>query len=67
MYRSDNPASDADRYMEALDILMARRPKCDCCDRHIQKEEALHYKTRTLDIWVCPECVDEKMEYIEVD
>ena len=67
LYRSDNPARDAERYMMALDIKLARRPKCDCCDKHIQDNEALHYRTRKIDIWICLECVEDNKEYIEVD
>ena len=64
---TDDPERDADRYMAAQDILLARRPKCDCCGEHIQEETALHYVTRKIDIWICPECVEDNTEYIEVD
>lgn len=67
LYRSEDPARDAERYIMAQDIRLARRPKCDCCDRHIQDNEALHYVTRTLDIWICLECIDDNMEWIEED
>lgn len=67
LYRSDDPVWDAERYMMAQDIRLARLPKCDCCDKHIQDKEALHYVTSKLDIWICPECIEEKMEYIEED
>lgn len=67
MYRSDNPVLDAERYMEAQDIRLARRPKCDCCGEHIQEESALHYATGKIDIWLCQECIDGNTEYIEVD
>lgn len=64
---SDDPVLDAERYMMAQDIWLARRPVCDCCDKHIQDNEALHYVTRKLDIWICLECIEDKMEYIEED
>ena len=64
---TDDPVRDAERYMEAQDILLARRPQCDCCKKHIQDETALHYVTSKVDIWICPECVEENTEYIEVD
>ena len=67
MYRSDNPVLDAEIHMMAQDILLARRPKCDCCGEHIQDETALHYVTREVDIWICLECIEENTEYIEVD
>lgn len=67
MFRSDDPALDAERYMAALDLKLARRPKCDCCDRHIQDDAALHYTTRKLDIWICLDCVEDNTELIEVD
>lgn len=67
LFRSDDPVRDAERYMAAQDILLERRPKCDCCDRHIQDDEALHYVTRTMDIWLCLECIDDNTELIEVD
>ena len=67
MYRSDDPALDAERYMMAQDILLARRPVCDCCDNHIQEESALHYVTKKVDIWLCQECLENNTEYIEVD
>lgn len=67
LYRSDNPVLDAERYMMAQDIRLAKRPVCDCCGNHIQEEMALHYVTRTLDIWLCQECIDDNTEYIEVD
>jgi hypothetical protein len=67
LYLSEDPVMDAERYMMAQDIRLARRPVCDCCENHIQEESALHYVTRTVDIWLCEECVESNMEYIEVD
>lgn len=67
LYRSEDPVLDAERYTTALDILLARRPQCDCCKKHIQDEEALHYVTRKIDIWVCLECIEDNTELIEVD
>ena len=67
MFMSDDPALDAERYMRAQDIRLARRPMCFCCRRHIQDEEALHFQTRREDVWLCLECVEDKTEYIEVD
>lgn len=64
---TDDPERDADRYMEAQDILLARRPRCDCCGEHIQEESALHYVTKSVDIWLCQDCIDGNTEYIEVD
>lgn len=66
-YRSDDPARDAERYMMAQDIRLARRPQCDCCDKHIQDDSALHYVTSKVDIWICLGCVEDNTEYIEVD
>lgn len=67
LFLSDDPARDAERYMEAQDILLEMRPECDCCGRHIRDDEALHYVTRTLDIWLCLECIEDNTEFIEVD
>lgn len=67
LIRSDDPVRDAERYMEAQDILLARRPQCDCCGKHIQDEEALHYVTSKIDIWLCLECIEDNTELIEVD
>ena len=67
IYRSDDPAFDAERYMLDQDIRLEYRPKCDCCGKHIQDEEALHYVTRTIDIWLCLECINDHTEWIEVD
>ena len=67
LYMSDDPALDAERYMRAMDIKLARRPKCHCCDRPIQDNEALHYTAKEFELWMCLECIDEKMELIEVD
>ena len=67
MYRSENPELDAERYMMAQDILLARRPVCDCCGEHIREEAALHYVTNTIDIWLCDSCIEDNTEYIEVD
>ena len=67
MYRSDDPVMDAERYMEAQDIRLSRRPQCDCCGEHIQEESALHYRTNKVDIWLCLDCIDSNTEYIEVD
>lgn len=66
-YMSDDPARDAERYMAALDLLLARRPQCHCCEKHIQDDEALHYTPGGLDIWLCQECIGNHMELIEVD
>ena len=67
LYRSEDPALDAERYMRAMDIRLERRPKCHCCGKHIQDNEALHYMAREFDIWLCYECIEKNMEYIEVD
>ena len=67
MYMSDDPAMDAELHMRDMDERRARRPVCLCCQRHITEHEALHLVERELNAWVCLECIDEKMEYIEVD
>lgn len=67
MYLSDDPALDAERYMRAMDILLEMRPKCHCCGEHIQDEQALHYASSEFELWLCLECMDDSMEYIEVD
>lgn len=67
LFMSDDPARDAERYIAALDLLLEKRPKCHNCDKHIQDDEALHYTTAEFDIWLCPHCVEEHTEYIEVD
>jgi hypothetical protein len=67
VYRSDDPVLDAERYMDAQDLRLSCRPQCDCCGEHIQEESALHYVTRTVDIWLCLECIDGNTEYSEVD
>ena len=64
---TDDPERDADRYMVAQDLWLERRPKCDCCDRHIQDDTALHYVTNKIDIWLCLDCVEDNTEYIEED
>lgn len=67
LYMSDDPVRDAERYITAQDIRLARRPKCHCCDRHIQDDEALHYTAGILDFWLCLECIEDNTELIEVD
>ena len=67
MFLSNDPARDAERYMKAQDILLARRPMCCGCHRHIQDDEALHFQTKQEDVWLCRKCVEDKTEYIEVD
>ena len=67
MFRSDDPARDAERYMMAQDLRLARRPKCDCCGHHIQDDSALHYVTSKVDLWICLECIEDNTEYIEVE
>ena len=67
MFRSEDPALDAERYMMVQDILLARRPQCHCCEKHIPDEAALHYSTMEIDIWLCQECIENNTEYIEVD
>ena len=64
---TDDPERDADRYMAAQDLRLARRPICDCCGNHIQDDEALHYVTSKFDIWLCQNCIEDNTEYIEVD
>ena len=66
-YRSDDPIRDAEMYAMAQDIWLARRPQCDCCGKHIQDKEALHYVTSQIDIWLCLECIEDNTEYIEDD
>ena len=65
--RMRDPAYEAERYMMAQDILLERRPKCHCCGKHIQDDEGLHYTTNAFDIWLCLGCIDDNMEYIEVE
>jgi hypothetical protein len=60
-FYSDDPAADAERYMDYLDQKLARRPVCDHCKKHIQDDSALHYGNT----WLCLDCVDELTEYIE--
>ena len=67
LYKSEDPVLDAERYMMALDLKLARRPQCDCCGNHIQDDSALHYVTSKVDIWLCLECIEGNTEYIEVD
>ena len=67
MYMSDNPAWDAERHMMAMDIRLARRPKCHCCGKHIQDSEALHYTAREFELWLCLGCTEDNTELIEVD
>ena len=64
---SEDPVLDAERYMNAQDIRLARRPICHCCKRHIQDEQALHYTTSKFELWLCLDCIEDEMEYIEVD
>ena len=66
-FMSDDPVRDAERYMEAQDIRLARRPQCDCCEKHIQDETAFHYVTSKIDIWICLDCIEDNTEYIEED
>ena len=63
LFMSDDPARDAERYMDYLDQRLARRPVCDCCGEHIQDDQALHYKG----LWLCLGCIEDNTEYIEVD
>ena len=67
VFRSDDPALDAERYMMAQDIRLAKRPRCHCCENPIQDEMALHYVTSKIDIWLCLDCIDDNTEYIEED
>ena len=66
-FMSDDPVRDAERYIDAQDARLARRPQCDCCEKHIQDETAFHYVTSKIDIWICNECIDDNTEYIEED
>lgn len=66
-FMSDDPVRDAERYAEAMDILLERRPKCHCCGKHIQDDQALHYPAINADFWLCLNCIDDNTEYIEVD
>lgn len=61
MFRSDDPARDAERYMAYLDAKLARRPKCDCCGEHIREDSALWYKG----VYICDSCVELNIQYIE--
>ena len=67
MYYTDDPVRDEMLRQRALDMALARRPKCHCCRKHIQDEEALHYCGGMEDIWLCLSCIDDQMQYIEVD
>ena len=67
MFPSDDLDRDIERHLNARDIWLERRPKCHCCGKHIQDNEALHYTAREFEIWLCLNCVDENTEYIEVD
>ena len=67
MFPTDDLDRDIERHLNAMDIWLARRPKCHRCGKHIQDNEALHYTAREFEIWLCLDCVDENTEYIEVD
>ena len=65
LFMSDDPVLDAERYMRAQDIRLAKRPVCSYCKRHIQDDEAVHLQHT--DFWLCLECVEDNTELIEVD
>ena len=67
LHMSDDPVLDAERYMMTQEIQLAKRPECHCCGAHIQDDKALHYRAKECDIWLCLECIENNMEYIEVD
>ena len=67
LFRSYDPVRDAERYMEAMDLLLERLPKCHCCGQHIQDDEALHYRTNEFEIWMCLGCIEDNTVLIEVD
>lgn len=50
-----------ERHDRRQEELLARRPVCSCCERHIQDNEGLHYG----DVWLCLECIDDNMELID--
>ena len=58
---TDDPVRDEMMHTRAMDLRLARRPKCHVCKRHIQDSWAVHFD----DIYVCLECVEDKTEYIE--
>ena len=64
-FYSDDPVMDEMRHTRALDILLERRPVCNCCGRHIQDDTGLHYVTKQEEIWLCLDCVEDKTEFIE--
>ena len=65
LFFSDDPVLDEERYTRALDMKLARRPKCSNCGHHIQDDEALHFIKKNVEIWLCLDCLDEKMELLE--
>lgn len=67
VFRSDDPDRDAERYMRAQEIWLARRPVCHCCEQNIQEESALHYVAVGVDVWLCENCISLNQEYIEED
>ena len=60
-FRHGDPLDDFNRLEREKEMWLARRPKCSCCKKHIQDEEALHFG----DTWVCLECIEDNMELIE--
>ena len=62
---TDDPVRDEEMRQRALDLALARRPKCHCCKHHIQDDQALHYVTKTEEIWLCRECIEDNTELIE--
>lgn len=67
LFLSDDPARDAERYEAYRDAQLERLPKCHCCGKRIQDDEALHYTAITTDFWLCLGCIDDNTELIEVD
>ena len=62
---TDDPVRDEEMRQRAWDLALARRPVCDCCKRHIQDDQALHYTGGREEIWLCLECIEDNTELIE--
>lgn len=63
MFYSDRPDFDLQMKEQFLEMRRMRKPKCACCDEHIQQESAVKING----YFFCDRCLDEMREELEED
>lgn len=61
---TDNPFADADRYDAQQQAQLDKLPKCECCGKPIQQDDAVYIED--YGVYYCDECLADMRRGIEI-